>query len=171
MEKDLILYKLIILYMLERVDFPLTNSHLTQFIIDEGYTNYFNVQQSLSELNDQELIRTSSIRNISQYAITDAGRETLSFFENKLSDAIKQDIEDFFSKNKIALRNEFSINADYIPELNGEFTVHCFIKERSTTLFSVTMNVLSEENAMKMCQNWRENSNDIYKYISKKLLD
>lgn len=157
--------------MLERVDFPLTNSNLTQFIIDEGYTDYFNVQQSLSELNDQELIRTSNIRNVTQYSSTDAGKETLSFFENKLSDAIKQDIEDYFAKNKIALRNEFSINADYIPELNGDFTVNCFIKERATTLFGITINVLSEENAMKICQKWRENSDDIYKYISKKLLD
>ena len=157
--------------MLERVDFPLTNSNLTQLIIDEGYTDYFNVQQSLSELNDQELIRTSNIRNVTQYSSTDAGKETLSFFENKLSDAIKQDIEDYFAKNKIALRNEFSINADYIPELNGDFTVNCFIKERATTLFGITINVLSEENAMKICQKWRENSDDIYKYISKKLLD
>lgn len=170
MENDLILYKLIILYMLERVDFPLTNSNLTQFIIDEGYTNYFNVQQSLSELDEQGLIRTSNARNITQYSLTEAGKETLSFFENKLSDGIKQDIEEYFSKNKIDLRNEFSINADFIPELNGDYTVHCFIKEKQTTLFSITMNVLSEEHAMKMCQQWRNNSDDIYRYVNKKLL-
>ena len=31
------LYKLIILYMLDKVDFPLTNSQISEFILNEGY--------------------------------------------------------------------------------------------------------------------------------------
>ena len=46
----LMLYKLIILYILDRVDFPMTNSRLTDFITTKEYTNYFNVQQVLSDL-------------------------------------------------------------------------------------------------------------------------
>ena len=42
------LYKLIILYMLNKVDFPLTNSQISEFILDEGYTTYFNLQQAIS---------------------------------------------------------------------------------------------------------------------------
>ena len=30
------LYKLIVLYMLDKVDFPLTNSQVSEFILDEG---------------------------------------------------------------------------------------------------------------------------------------
>ena len=41
-DNRLTLYKLIILFMLDRVDFPLTTSQLSQFILDKGYTNYFN---------------------------------------------------------------------------------------------------------------------------------
>ena len=44
------LYKLIVLYMLDKVDFPLTNSQVSEFILDEGYTTYFKLQQSISEL-------------------------------------------------------------------------------------------------------------------------
>ena len=35
------LYKLMILYMLNKVNFPLTNSQLTQFFLDKEYTTYF----------------------------------------------------------------------------------------------------------------------------------
>ena len=34
------LYKLIILYMLDKVDFPLTNSQISEFILNEGYTTF-----------------------------------------------------------------------------------------------------------------------------------
>ena len=40
------LYKLIILYMLDKVDFPLTNSQISEFILNEGYTTYFKLQQA-----------------------------------------------------------------------------------------------------------------------------
>ena len=49
MTEALTLYKLMILYMLERVDFPLTNSQISEFILDKGYTNYFAVQQAVNE--------------------------------------------------------------------------------------------------------------------------
>ena len=46
------LYKLMILYMLDHVNFPLTNSQLTDFFLDHEYTTYFTLQQALNELED-----------------------------------------------------------------------------------------------------------------------
>ena len=36
MSEPLTLYKLIILYMLEKVDFPLTNAQISGFVLDKG---------------------------------------------------------------------------------------------------------------------------------------
>lgn len=52
MSEPLTLYKLIILYMLEKVDFPLTNAQISGFVLDKGYTTYFHLQQAISELID-----------------------------------------------------------------------------------------------------------------------
>ena len=43
-------YKLIILYMLQNSEGDLTNSQITDFILDRKYTNYFQLQQAISEL-------------------------------------------------------------------------------------------------------------------------
>ena len=43
-QDTLMLYKLMVLYMLNKVDFPLTNSQISEFILDKGYTNYFSLQ-------------------------------------------------------------------------------------------------------------------------------
>ncbi len=40
-QEQLTLYKLMILYLIEKVDFPLSNSQISEFILDKGYTNYF----------------------------------------------------------------------------------------------------------------------------------
>ena len=39
MSDSFTLYKLIVLYMLQKVDFPLTNSQISEFVLDKEYTN------------------------------------------------------------------------------------------------------------------------------------
>ena len=57
MDTSFKLYKLIVLYMLNKVDFPLTNAQISEFILDEGYTTYFKLQQAISELIESGFIR------------------------------------------------------------------------------------------------------------------
>ena len=56
MAETFTLYKLIVLYMLDRVDFPLTTSQISEFILDKGYTTYFRLQSALAELTDSGLL-------------------------------------------------------------------------------------------------------------------
>ena len=60
MAETFTLYKLIILYMLKKVDFPLTTSQISEFVLDKGYTSYFKLQEALSELAQSGLIRTET---------------------------------------------------------------------------------------------------------------
>ena len=64
MESDAItLYKLIILFLLDKVDFPLTNAQIANIILSLNYTNYFNVQYSVSDLLETEFISSDKIGN------------------------------------------------------------------------------------------------------------
>lgn len=84
------LYKLIILYMLSKVDFPLTNSQISEFILDEGYTTYFKLQQAISELLESGFIREEATHSRTFYHLTEEGAETIHFFKNDISPAIQQ---------------------------------------------------------------------------------
>ena len=105
MAEPFTIYKLTILNMLDKVDFPLTNTQISDFFLEQEYTDYFRVQQVLNDLADSGLIRTESTHSNTQYYITAAGRETLGFFRDKLTDAIEHDTIAYFEKNKMALRN------------------------------------------------------------------
>ena len=54
MSETFTLYKLIILYMLNKVDFPLTTSQISEFVLDKGYTTYFKLQEAISELTQSD---------------------------------------------------------------------------------------------------------------------
>ena len=96
MGESLTLYKLIVLYMLEKVDFPLTNAQISGFILDKGYTTYFHLQQALSELTESELIHCETIRNSSYFSITKSGEQTLEYFGKEIPKEIKGEMN--FSK-------------------------------------------------------------------------
>ena len=61
------LYKLIILYMLKKVNFPLTNAQISNFVLEQGYTTYFTLQQIIHELIDSGLIRQEKIRRSEEH--------------------------------------------------------------------------------------------------------
>ena len=76
-EESLTLYKLMILFMLDNLDFPLTNSQLSEFFVNHGYTSYFHLQQAISELVESEFVRTETIRNTTNYHLMESGKEAL----------------------------------------------------------------------------------------------
>ena len=165
------LYKLMILYILSRVNFPLTNAQLTAFILEKEYTNYFNIQRAISELIDDAFISTKTIRNSSLYRITDSGTETLLFFDNMISSGIKEDIEAYLAANKYELQEEVSTAADFYQVKKGEFAAHLCVTERETPIIDLTLVVTTEEEAAKLCSNWREKSSEVYSYLMSCLLD
>ncbi|MBD5548500.1 MAG: DUF4364 family protein [Lachnospiraceae bacterium] len=165
MHDPFMLYKLIVLYMLKRVDFPLTKAQISDFILGKEYTNFLTLQQVIGELTETGLITAQVIRNRTHLSITKEGLETLKFFENQIGDSIKADINAFFMENEIDMRNEVSILSDYYKSTSGEYEAHLTAKEKGITLVDITISVPSEETASSICDNWQRKNQDIYQYL------
>ena len=89
------IYKLIVLYMLQNTEDTLTNSQISEFILDREYTNYFHLQQAISELVEADLVTMDTRSNTSHYRITEDGKKTLSFFQKDISPEIKQEVREY----------------------------------------------------------------------------
>ena len=170
MSEPFTLYKLIILYMLDKVDFPLTNAQISGFILDKGYTTYFKLQQALSELAESGFIREEATHSRTFYHLTEEGEETIHFFRNKISDAIQKDIDEFLKEKNYELKNEVSVKSDYFPGSGMEFTVRCQVIENNQPLIDLTLTVPSEAEAETISNNWSKKNQEIYALIMQNLL-
>lgn len=164
------LYKLIVLYMLDKVDFPLTTSQISEFILDKGYTTYFKLQGALSEMVDSDLIRTETTHNRTLYHLTGNGKETIHFFRNKISAAIQKDIDDFLLEKEYDLKEEVSVKSDYYLNTNHEYEVWCRIVENGFSLIDLKLTVPTETEAETIANNWSRMSQEIYASLLSKLL-
>ena len=169
-EESLTLYKLMILYMLDNLDFPLTNSQLSEFFVNHGYTSYFHLQQAVNELVESSFLQEELVRNTTRYHLTQEGREALQMFDTKISDAIKEDILNYFKENKYQLRRDVNITDDYSPLKKGEYMVHAQIKERGSILMELKLNVVSREQAVAVCDHWNRKSDIVYSQLMDTLL-
>lgn len=168
-QDPLTLYKLIILYMLNRVTFPLTKAQVSDFVLEKEYTNFLTLQQVIAELTDADMVTAHSNHNRTYLDITEEGQETLAFFENRINDSIKTEIDHFLSDNELEMRNEIAIQADYYKATSGEYEAHLQAKEKNVTMVEITLSVPDEETASAICANWHKNNQDIYQYLITRL--
>lgn len=164
------LYKLMILYMLNKVNFPLSNSQLSSFMLNEQYTDYFTFQETINSLIDDGFIRDTTHQSCTHYTLTKEGEEAIAFFYTKISKAIRDEIETYIADNKYELKNQAGTVTDCYQLPNGNYIAHCQVKEGDTTLIELSLNVPIEEQAEIICARWRENSQELYDYIIHKLM-
>jgi len=144
------LYKLMNLYMLHQVNFPLTNAQLSNFFLDREYTTYFTLQQALNELLDAGLVKKETMRNSSRYEITKEGEETLEFFGKNISPAIVSDMDEYLKQNRFRMRNEVGLISDFYKSTNQDYIVHCEVREGRSPLIELNLSVPDREQAAAM---------------------
>lgn len=168
-QESLTLYKLIVLYMLDKVAFPLTQSQISEFILNKGYTNYLTLQQVISELIETNLITAHTTLNRTQLTITKEGKDSLGYFKGRISDAIKKEILDYFKENSMELKNEVSIVSNYYKTVNGEYEAVLNAKDGSINLVEIKLSVPTPQIAASICDNWSKKNQEIYQYLTKML--
>lgn len=165
------LYKLMILYMLKEVNFPLTNSQLCQFFQEKEYTTYFTLQQVLRELIDSGLIQDHRQGASTRYEITKDGAQTLSFFGNDIGASAVSDMDAYLRENKFRLRSEAGTISDYYQSGYQNYIVHCEVREGKNILIGLDLSVPDEKQAQEICTNWKVRSQKIYSAVMRGLIE
>lgn len=168
-QDPLTLYKLIVLYMLNKVSFKLSYSQISSFILEKEYTNFMTLQQVIADLQDTELIKADTSLNRTLFAITDEGRNTLSYFGNRIGDAIKADIDAFLSEKHLELKNEAAITARYYKTTLGGYEAELAAREKDVELVNIKISVPAEDMAESICESWYDKNEQIYKYLMETL--
>ena len=156
MAEPFTIYKLTILYMLDKAGFPLSNTQISNFFLEKEYTDYFRVQEVIGDLVNADLINFESTHSNTQYTLTAAGKETLGFFKDKITDGIESDVKSFFT--------------DYYRTTDRKYAVRCQVRSESTTIIDLTLSVGTKEQAEAICSNWKNQNEDVYAYLMDMLL-
>ena len=83
--KELAENKLIILYILDKIKFPIENKKLTQIILEENLISYFSLQGYITELIGADFISIIEEENKKRLTLSEKGKKVLSLFQNRIN--------------------------------------------------------------------------------------
>lgn len=156
------LYKLIVLYMLDLADVPLLSNQVTEYVLAQGYTDFITLTQSIAELIEDGFIFQSEVNGKKYLAINDIGKKTLKMFVENISPVIRDEVRVYAESIRVKSIESRAARADYIKEPSGEYRVMMSLIEKNTTLFELSLLVPSEDIARKIAEEWPEKNERIY---------
>jgi len=160
--KTLAQNKVLILYILNKIGKPITNSSLYELVISSQDINYFYFQQFLLDLLDTKYITTYVQENDSVYEITSEGKNALDLVKDILPGIIKLKVDGSLKEDLSNIEEVNSVTSEYTPISSTEYNVKCKIVENGKTMFSVETYAPNREQAKFISENWEQNAVTIY---------
>ena len=163
--EELAYHKLLILYVLQKINMDLTNSQITQVILETEVMNYFSLQQFLSQLMDSNFLKIYEDSNKEYYTLTKKGIDTLEYFLSRIPDQIKEKLDEYIRLNKENLLADTQVKSSFVKQSDNEFIVNLRVIENQSNLIDLNLNVSSEKQAKLICDNWKKNASYMYAEI------
>lgn len=158
--------KLLMLYVLKAIKEPISNTQLTEIILENNFMNYFTFQQYLAELEESKFVEYQEANDKKLLLLTEKGDNVLALFKARISPS-KISIIDEYIKEKIgSIKKELTIHADYtLGDSDDSFIVDLKAIEDQLLLMELKLSVPTKNQATLICSKWKENPSEIYTNI------
>lgn len=164
------LNKLIVLYILHKIDMPLTKTQLTNIILENNIINYFTLQECIADLEQSDLVKLEETQQKLTYQLSSNGLRTIEMLQEKINMSVRNAINDYVTKNKEVIKKESEIFADFQKNNEHEYIVNLKVIENDIVLIDLKLNVVSVKQAKQICEKWKSSSGKIYGQIMDTLI-
>ncbi len=169
MASPLAVYKLIILYLLDRSGGEIAMDRLSSFLLEKGYVNFLSLVQTYAEIEESGLVRSRTEGDRCFYSVTADGRQTLGMFMPELSLEIRRQADLFLKTEGRILRNEQAVRTRCVPDENGMYRAVLSVNEDQDPVVEISLRVPDRSVAEEICRNWAAKNEVIYNYLIENL--
>lgn len=169
MSKDLEIFdnKIIVLYILENANKPLTIQQIVKFCEEFKEITYFDICGYIESLKANNYIKQTMDNSNILYSLTDHGVATLKELLELIPGVNLYNLKKIINKNIIQIKTEYDIDTIIIPIKDEEYKVSCYIKDGNDELVNISIYAGNKDQAKNISNNWNQNA----EYIYSKLLD
>lgn len=167
--------KLIILYVLDKMEIPLTENSILEICTSQNdWLNWIECKDLLSQLITANFVYKPSADNEeSRYNITVNGRGCISEFYSRIPSSLRAKIDQFAAENKMQFKRNQEYVSKYYKNEDGSYSVELKILEPLTaaTIFGLTVKADTRNSAMLACKKWRDIAPTIYETVYNKIIE
>ena len=171
MIKGLAESKVLLLYLLNKLQDGIKSDNLYKIVSSANNMNYFYFKELLTDLIESNFVGSFTKDEDTIVKITSDGQNALSLTKSLLPGILKLKADTVFKEELANIAEQSSIITEYIPKDEKNYTVKCKIVEKNETIFEVATFAGSRDRAKQISDNWKNNANNLYPKIIDILLN
>lgn len=165
---DMLDVKVLILFLMSRVQYPVTADKLFELAYQDDCLNYFDVAQALPQMVDSgHLARNER----GEYSITAKGIETGKVTDDSLAFPVMQRVQAAVERFNRERRREDYVHIQMTERPEGDYSVIMGLDDEVGNLMTLELSAPNRKQAHALTKAFRDRAEYIYQMIMTELID
>ena len=165
---DMMDVKVLILYVMSRVNYPVTVQQIYELCYQDECLSYFDVCTAIPEM-----VASGHLKQVDdeRYEITEKGRSDGALTEDSIAFTVKQRAENAVTRFNRQLRRSSFVKTQIIPRENGDQSVMMILDDEVGNLMTLELIAPDQRQAVRLSKLFEHKAETVYSLIMAELLD
>ncbi len=165
---DMLDVKMLILFVMARVEYPVTCQQIYELCYQDECLSYFDVCTALPEM-----VKSGHLQQLEgeQYEITPKGRETESLTAGSVAFTVKQKAENAVNRFNRQIRRSSFVKTQTMPRETGDYSVVMSLDDEMGNLMTLELLAPDQRQAVQLSRLMEKKAEMVYSLIMAELLD
>jgi len=165
---DMLDVKILILFVMARVNYPVTSQEIYELCYQDDCLSYFDVCTAIPEM-----VKSGHLKELENetYEITDKGRGDGGLTEDSIAFSVKQRAENAVARFNRQLRRSSFVKTQIIPRDTGDFSVMMALDDEMGNLMTLELFAPNQRQAVRLGKLFETKAETIYNLTMAELLD
>ena len=165
---DMLDVKILILFVMSRVSYPVTNGEIYELCYQDECLSYFDVCTAIPEM-----VKSGHLKEVEggKYEITEKGRADGNLTEDSIAFTVKQRAENAVAKYNRQIRRSSFVRTQVIPRESGDFSVIMALDDEMGNLMTLELMAPDQRQAVRLGKLFEKKAEMVYNLTMAELLD
>jgi len=165
---DMMDVKVLVLYVMSRVNYPVTVQQIYELCYQDECLSYFDVCTAVPEL-----VKSLHLQELENncYEITQKGRADGSLTQDSIAFSVRQRAENAVNKFNRQIRRSSFVKTQILPRENGDFSVIMALDDEMGNLMTLELMAPNQRQAVRLGRLFEKKAEKIYNLTMTELLD
>ena len=165
---DMLDVKVLILFVMARVNYPVTSNEVYELCYQDDCLSYFDVCTAIPEM-----VKSGHLKELEEqkYEITDKGRADGSLTEDSIAFTVKQRAENAVAKYNRQIRRSSFVKTQVLPRDGGDYSVIMALDDEMGNLMTLELVAPDQRQAVRLGKLFEKKAEMVYNLTMAELLD
>lgn len=165
---DMLDVKVLILFVMARMNYPVTVDEIYELCYQDDCLSYFDVCTAVPEM-----VKSGHLQEVEdqKFSITEKGRADGSLTEDSIAFTVKQRAENAVAKFNRQIRRSSFVKTQILPRDGGDFSVIMALDDEMGNLMTLELSAPDRRQAVRLGKLFEKKAEMVYNLTMAELLD